>query len=117
MRGIVVHLTHGRLIAGWSMGKGMASTIDCDEVFTDEIEAAQRADGLAESAAEQEREYNDRWRAAQKLNDASQEARESIRELWSARHNRAVRELIRACIVTARDSREQLTNEYSDMEV
>lgn len=117
IRGIVVYLTHGRMLAGWSMGDGMASLIECDEVFTDEIEAARRADDLAESAADVEREYQERWRAAQELSEAAQEAQDSIRELWSARHNGAVRELIRACIVTARDSREQLTNEYSDIEV
>lgn len=115
IRGIVVRLTHGRMLAGWSMGEGMCASIDCDEIFTDEIEAARRADGLAESAAEMEREYQERWRAAQELSDAAQEAQGQIRRLWSARHNEAVRELIRSCIVTARDSREQLTNEYSDI--
>jgi len=59
----------------------------------------------------------DRLQAAQELSDAVQDAQEQIRRLWSARHNGAVRELIRACIVTVRDSREQLTNEYSDIEV
>lgn len=117
IRGIVVRLTHGRMLAGWSMGAGMASLIECDEVFTDEIAAARRADGLAESAADAEREYQTRWRAAQELSDAAQEAREQVRRLWSARHNEAVRELIRSCITTARDSREQLINEYSDIEV
>ena len=117
VRGIVVRLTHGRMLAGWSMGAGMASLIECDEVFTDEIEAARRADGLAESAADAEREYQERWRAAQDLSDAAQDAQEQIRRLWSARHNEAVRELIRSCIITARDSREQLCNEYSDIEV
>lgn len=117
IRGIVVRLTHGRMLAGWSMGEGMCASIECDEVFTDEIEAARRADGLAESAAESEREYQERWRAAQELNDAAQEAQEQIRRLWSARHNEAVRELIRASIVKARRSREQLINEYSDIEV
>lgn len=117
IRGIVVRLTHGRMLVGWSMGEGMYASIECDEIFTDEIEAAQRADELAESAAESEREYQTRWRAAQELSDAAQEAQEQIRRLWSARHNEAVRELICACIVTARDSREQLINEYSDIEV
>lgn len=121
IRGIVVRLTHGRMLAGWSIGEGMCAAIDCDEIFTDEIftdeiEAARRADGLAESAADAEREYQTRWRAAQELSDAEHEARKQVRRLWSARHNEAVRELIRACIVTARDSREQLINEYSDIE-
>lgn len=113
IRGIVVRLTHGRMLAGWSMGEGMYASIECDEIFTDEIEAARYADGLAESAAESEREYQERWCAAQELSDAAQEAQEQIRRLWSARHNEAVRELICACIVTARDSREQLINELS----
>jgi len=117
IRGIVVYLNHGRMLVGWSMGEGMCASIECDEIFTDEIEAAQRADGLAESAAESEREYQERWCAAQELNDALQEAQDSIRELWSARHNEAIRELIRSCIITARDSRIQLNNEYSDIEV
>ena len=117
IRGIVVRLTHGRMLAGWTMGEGMCASIECDEIFTDEIEAARCADGLAESAAESEREYQERWRAAQELSDAEQEARKQVKRLWSARHNDAVRELIRSCIITARDSREQLTNEYSDIEV
>lgn len=117
IRGIVVRLTHGRILAGWSMGEGMCASIECDEIFTDEIAAARCADGLAESVAEKEREYQERRCAAQDLSDAAQEAQKQIRRLWSARHNEAVRELIRSCIITARDSREQLTNEYSDMEV
>lgn len=117
IRGIVVRLTHGRMLAGWSMGDGMASSVDYDQVFTDEIEAARCADGLAESAAETEREYQERWRAAQELSDAEQESLKQAKRLWSARHNDAVRELIRSCITTARDSREQLNNEYSDIEV
>jgi len=117
IRGIVVRLTHGRMLAGWSMGEGMCASISCDEIFTDEIEAAQCADELAKSAAETEREYQERWRAAQELSDTEQDAREQVKRLWSARHNEAVRELIRSCITTARDSREQLINEYSDIEV
>lgn len=117
IRGIVIYLTHGRMLAGWSMGEGMCASIECDEIFTDEIEAARRADGLAESAAESEREYQERWRAAQELSDSADDSCEQIRRLWSARHNEAVRELIRSCIITARDSRIQLTNEYSDIEV
>lgn len=56
IRGIVVLLPHGRFLAGWSMGKGMASTIE-PELFTDITEAAQQADECARVAAEHEREY------------------------------------------------------------
>lgn len=56
IRGIVVLLPHGRFMAGWSMGKGMASTIEPD-IFDDAVEAARAADSIAENAADREREY------------------------------------------------------------
>lgn len=113
--GIVAHLTHGRFIAGYRASSGIR--VYFGQVFTDTHEAACVADEHARVIAEKERDYNDRWCAAQELSDAAQDAREQICRLWSARHNEAVRELIRSCIVTARGSREQLVNEYSDIEV
>ena len=56
IRGIVVRLPHGRFLAGWSMGKGMASSIDAD-VYDDIVDAARAADSIAENAADAEREY------------------------------------------------------------
>ena len=56
IRGIVILLPHGRYMAGWSMGKGMASTIE-PGVFDDAVEAAHAADSIAENAADREREY------------------------------------------------------------
>ena len=56
IRGIVVLLPHGRFMAGWSMGEGMASTIE-PGVFDAIDEAAQMADEHARVAAENEREY------------------------------------------------------------
>lgn len=57
IRGIVVALPHGRFLAGWSMGEGMASTVDADVYDTAE-DAAFAADSMAEHAAEDEREYH-----------------------------------------------------------
>jgi predicted GNAT superfamily acetyltransferase len=51
IRGIVVALPHGRFLAGWSMGEGMASTVDADLYDTAE-DAAYAADSMAESAAD-----------------------------------------------------------------
>ena len=59
IRGIVVYLSHGRAVAGWCMGVGMCGEIFTDEVFTDDKQAARRADGIAEAAAENEREYQE----------------------------------------------------------
>ncbi len=56
IRGIVVALPHGRFLAGWSMGEGMASSVDADLYDTAE-DAAYAADSMAESAAEDEREH------------------------------------------------------------
>jgi hypothetical protein len=56
--GIVIFLPHGRFLAGWSMGEGMASSYD-GEIYTDAEEAARAADSLAEDAAEAEREYQE----------------------------------------------------------
>ena len=64
IRGIVILLPHGRYMAGWSMGKGMASTIE-PGVFDDIDDAARMADEHARVAADNEREYQ----AAQGEND------------------------------------------------
>lgn len=59
IRGVVFRLNHGKgFLAGWSMGEGMASTLE-PEVIEDIFEAAHRADRLAELAAEHEREYQE----------------------------------------------------------
>lgn len=58
IRGIVLRLPHGRgFLAGWSMGEGMASSVDFSPIFADAAGAALCADSMAENAAESEREY------------------------------------------------------------
>ena len=57
IRGLVVLLSHGRYLAGWTMGKGMASAICCDTMYTDELTAALDADTIARLEAEKELEY------------------------------------------------------------
>ena len=59
IRGVVFRLPRSRgFLAGWSMGIGMASEIDCT-IYEDEICAAYAADSMAEDAAEREREYQE----------------------------------------------------------
>lgn len=56
-RGIVLKLPRGRgYLAGWSLGEGMITEIDCT-VFEDAVDAARAADSMAENMAEKEREY------------------------------------------------------------
>lgn len=60
IRGIVFRLPHALgFLAGWSMGEGMASSVEY-YVYDDEVAAAHAADSLAENAAEEEREYRAR---------------------------------------------------------
>lgn len=57
IRGLVVYLSHGRCLAGWSMGRGMGSAVETDRIYTDPHEAAHAADEAARIAAEHERDY------------------------------------------------------------
>jgi len=53
----VLRLPRGRgFLAGWTMGKGMASSVDFD-LYAEERDAWYAADSMAEHAAEREREY------------------------------------------------------------
>lgn len=71
IRGIVISLPHGRFLAGWSMGEGMASNFD-GEIYDDAKEAAQAADSLAENAAESEREYQEEERQKEEEEERNQ---------------------------------------------
>lgn len=59
IRGLVVLLSHGRYLAGWTMGKGMSSAVCCDTMYDDELTAALDADTIARRTAELEREYRE----------------------------------------------------------
>lgn len=62
IRGIVFTLPHSRgFLAGWSMGEGMASVVECD-IYETARDAAYAADSIAENAAESQREYEESQR-------------------------------------------------------
>lgn len=62
IRGIILRLPHGRFLAGYSMGEGMASGVD-GTVYTDEDEARHAADEEARIAADRQREYEEECNA------------------------------------------------------
>lgn len=63
IRGIVFRLPRSRgFLAGWSMGEGMASTMD-STIYPDERSAALAADSMAQHAAELECEAFERDQA------------------------------------------------------
>lgn len=73
IHGIVIYLPHGKFLAGWSMGEGMASNYDGD-IYDDETEAAHVADQIAEIAAENAREYQEDQRRLEKQEEQNQGA-------------------------------------------
>lgn len=79
IRGIVILLSHGRYLAGWSMGEGMASELSYD-IYFDEIDAARDADTMAEDAAERECEYQEEQQRLQDEEEANQGADEEETE-------------------------------------
>lgn len=76
IRGIVLRLPNNRgFLAGWSMGEGMASTVDCD-IISDEVDAAYQADSMAERDAENERDYQESERERVETEEAERETEE-----------------------------------------
>lgn len=73
IHGIVIYLPHGKFLAGWSMGAGMASAYE-GTIYTDETEAAREADQLAEETAENEREYQEEQRELEEQEEQNQGA-------------------------------------------
>lgn len=71
--GIVIYLPHGKFLAGWSMGEGMASAYE-GEIYDDETEAARAADQLAKATAEEELEYLEEQRELKELEERNQGA-------------------------------------------
>lgn len=55
--GVVFYLSGGRMVAGWTLGVGMASAIDATTVYDCPREAAAAADDMAQRYAEAERDY------------------------------------------------------------
>ncbi len=73
--GVVFRLPHGRgFLAGWTMGKGMASSLDTGhgDIYASERDAALAADSMAERAAERERDYQAAEDAKREADEASE---------------------------------------------
>ena len=71
IRGLVFRLPKSRgFLAGWSMGEGMASALECD-IYETEREAALAADSLAENVAEREREHQEEEEAKREAEEAA----------------------------------------------
>jgi len=84
IRGLVFRLPKSRgFLAGWTMGEGMASAVECD-IYETERQAAYAADSMAESAAAKEREYQETQEAERLAEEEREEAEELTAALCSA---------------------------------
>jgi hypothetical protein len=73
IRGLVMRLPRGRgFLAGWSMGEGMASNVDYD-IWESAVDAAREADRMAERAAEDQRDYEERENERLRLEEGAEE--------------------------------------------
>ena len=73
IRGFVMRLPRGRgFLAGWSMGEHMATNLDYT-IWDDEVAAARDADRMAERAAEDERDYQEREDERLRLEEGAEE--------------------------------------------
>jgi hypothetical protein len=121
IRGIVMRLPRGRgFLAGWSMGEGMASTIDYSPIFDNAADAAACADSMAENAADDEREYQAReWAKVEARELAELDVKEKTRELEQAialRHRSKFGgfDRVRDAIAELREARETLAEFEGD---
>lgn len=85
-RGIVASLPHGRFIAGYWFGDN-GERVWFDEVFTDEDDAAQRADSHAERFAEMCREDSERFANMQLAEFDVEEKTNALQESIALRHH------------------------------
>jgi hypothetical protein len=117
IRGIVMRLPRGRgFLAGWSMGEGMASTVDYSPIFDNAADAAACADSMAENAADNEREYQARESARVEARELAElDVKEKTRELeqsFALRHRSKFGgfDRVREAIAELREARENLAD-------
>jgi hypothetical protein len=119
VRGLVGRLSHGRFVAGYSVKDNGEHVYLC-EVFDDEREAARTADRAAELYADAEREYSERWQAAQELAERITARKSRVSELFALRNHPRHRdtardELAEVCAII-RKMRAELADDYADIE-
>ena len=115
-RGFVVKLPHGKFLAGYEWSDN-GERVYFPEIFTDESDAARRADGHAERFAEACLEDSRRFDDAQELEYRCQKLADNLAEKLALRNNPRfpdAREDARELLTELRETRERLQNEFPD---
>lgn len=131
IRGLVFRLPAGRgFLAAWSLGEHMCGFLDSSTVYPDETGAAYAADSMAESAADEERDYQTARQAGQQWADIGEQIaatrKEALQILAERRQVKGVEapalcaairskvESLLEDIREAREEREKLANGDAD---
>ena len=115
-RGIVVRLPHGKFLAGYEWSAN-GERVHFPEIFTDESDAACRADGHAERFAEACLEDSRRFDDAQELEYRCQKLADNLAEKLALRNNPRfpdAREEARELLTELRELRQRLRDEFAD---
>ena len=115
-RGIVVRLPHEKFLAGYELDD-TGERVYFPEIFTDESDAACRADGHAERFAEACLEDSRRFVDAQELEYRCQKLADNLAEKLALRNDPRfpdAREEARELLTELRETRERLQNEFPD---
>lgn len=118
-RAFIYSLPHGRFGGGYAC-RDSGSRVYLLDVFDDVAKAASNADSEAEYFAELEREYSERWDAAQALQDDINDDVKEVRTYIKLRNMPTFeycRDDARSLLGRIRANRAKLANEYSDIEV
>ncbi len=115
-RGIVVRLPHGKFLAGYEWDDN-GERVYFPEIFTDESDAACRADGHAESFAADCREHDAKYHEAQTLQTEAEDMAHQLAEKLALRNDPRfpdAREEARELLTELRELRQRLRDEFAD---
>ena len=115
-RGIVVRLPHGKFLAGYECDDN-GERVYFPEIFDSETDAARRADGHAESFADDCREHDAKYREAQNLQTEAEDMAHQLAEKLALRNDQrfpAAREEARELLTELRELRQRLRDEFAD---
>ncbi len=115
-RGLVVKLPHGKFIAGYEWSAN-GERVYFPEIFTDESDAARRADGHAESFADACREQDVKYCEVQNLQTEAEDMAHQLAEKLALRNDPRfpdAREEARELLTELRELRERLRDEFAD---
>ena len=115
-RGIVVRLPHEKFLAGYEWDDN-GERVYFPEIFGSETEAARRADGHAESFADDCLEHDAKYHEAQKLQTEAEDMAHQLAEKIAIRNNPRfpdAREEARELLTELRELRQRLRDEFAD---